>query len=99
MNDAAFQTWAKNLENCYAYSLGYRQSGQLIGMRLDDTKPSALMPLVADSSPLDPMRDDQSLSHGGAGQPCDAPDAPSTVAPRRRVGEHRAVPTGGEAPR
>ena len=68
MSDAAYQQWAKGLQNGYAYSLGYRQGDHLIGLRPDDSKPASLMPVMADSSPLDPLGSGLGVNHGGCGQ-------------------------------
>jgi prepilin-type processing-associated H-X9-DG protein len=68
MNDGERQKWAKGLENGYAYSLGYQQEGKAVGPRLEDGRPSSLMPLMADCSPPNPLGESQSATHGGSGQ-------------------------------
>jgi prepilin-type processing-associated H-X9-DG protein len=68
MNELAYQGWAQSMQNGYAYSLGYHQGGQQVGPRLENGKPNSFLPLVADSSPPDPLGDGQSLNHGGTGQ-------------------------------
>ncbi|HYV38211.1 MAG TPA: hypothetical protein VE988_21175 [Gemmataceae bacterium] len=52
----------------YAYSLGYGQAGKVIGPRVEEGKPTSLMPLMADCAPADPVHGGQSGSHGGGGQ-------------------------------
>ena len=39
MNDAAYQQWAMQQQNGYAYSLGYRQGDHLIGLRWTTANP------------------------------------------------------------
>jgi prepilin-type processing-associated H-X9-DG protein len=68
INDGAYEGWAQSLQHSYAYSLGYRQEGQLVGPCLEHGQPSSLMPLMADSSPPDPGSNHQSPNHGGSGQ-------------------------------
>ena len=48
MDPGAFQAWLQSMQSSYAYSLGYRNSGQVIGLRLEEGKPSSLIPLMAD---------------------------------------------------
>jgi prepilin-type processing-associated H-X9-DG protein len=67
MKEPEFQGWAQGQQSCYAYTLGYKSGGQIVAPRLDDGKPTSLMPLMADSSPPDPQRGN-SLNHGGKGQ-------------------------------
>jgi len=86
MNEMAFQGWTQTMQYGYAYSLGYRQGGQLIGPRLEDGKPSSQLPLLADSSPPDPLQGTHSLNHGGAGQNVLYYDGHITFCPSRYVG-------------
>lgn len=67
MQREPFECWANHLHHSYAYSLGYKGSkGQTLGLRLEDDK-SALLPLMADSAPLDASVGN-SPHHGGHGQ-------------------------------
>jgi prepilin-type processing-associated H-X9-DG protein len=68
MTPDAFESWALRQQQSYAYTLGYRSNGQLVGMRMEEGKPHALMPLMADSAPLDPKAGTNSPHHGGQGQ-------------------------------
>jgi prepilin-type processing-associated H-X9-DG protein len=85
MNDVTFQGWSQGLHNCYAYSLGYRSSGVVMGIKLDDNKPSSLIPLMADSSPPDPAHGN-SPHHGGRGQNVLYCDGHVTFCQSRHVG-------------
>jgi hypothetical protein len=67
MNKEAFECWANHLHHSYAYTLGYKSNGQALGLRLEEGKPSSLLPLMADSAPLDP-KVGNSPHHGGYGQ-------------------------------
>jgi prepilin-type processing-associated H-X9-DG protein len=67
MQKEPFECWANHLHHSYAYSLGYRSKGQAIGLRLEEGKPSSLMPLMADSAPLD-AKVGNSPHHGSHGQ-------------------------------
>jgi prepilin-type processing-associated H-X9-DG protein len=89
MSEPAFDLWARGLQSGYAYALGYRQADQLQGLRLDDSKPSSLMPLMADSSPVDPLGGLQSVNHGGNGQNVLFCDGHVTFCPTRFVGYER----------
>ena len=64
----------------------YRQGDHLIGLRLDDSKPSSLMPLMADSSPVDPLGDGLGANHGGCGQNVLYCDGHVIFSPSRFVG-------------
>jgi prepilin-type processing-associated H-X9-DG protein len=86
MNEMAFQGWTQTMQYGYAYSLGYRQGGQLMGPRLEDGKPSAQLPLLADSSPPDPLQGTHSLNHGGSGQNVLYYDGHIAFCPSRYVG-------------
>jgi prepilin-type processing-associated H-X9-DG protein len=68
MSDEDFNREAVHLGCCYAYSLGYRDAaGQYHGPRFDPDQPSAQLPLMSDSPPLD-LRLPNSPNHGGLGQ-------------------------------
>jgi prepilin-type processing-associated H-X9-DG protein len=68
MPKMAFECWANHLHHSYAYTLGYKNNGQCLGLRLEDGKPLGQMPLMADSAPLDPKLGSNSPHHGGHGQ-------------------------------
>jgi prepilin-type processing-associated H-X9-DG protein len=69
MGPGEFDSWAVHLRHSYAYSLGYKgTSGMILSLRLDDGKPMASLPLMADSAPRDPRLGGNSPHHGGLGQ-------------------------------
>jgi hypothetical protein len=86
MNDLAYRGWAVSMQNGYAYSLGYREGGQLVGPRLEEGKPNSQMPLIADNSPPDPLQGGQSLNHAGCGQNVLYSDGHVVFCPSRYVG-------------
>lgn len=68
MDKATFQGWTDALRSCYAYSLGFRNQGQIFATSRDEGALSSSMPLMSDSSPPSPLLAENSLSHGGTGQ-------------------------------
>jgi len=85
MDPAAFQAWAQSMQNSYAYSLGYKSSGQVMAQRLEEGKPSSLIPLMADMPPANPSYGN-SPSHAGHGQHVLYADGHVTFAASRHVG-------------
>jgi len=86
MSELVYQGWTQSMQNGYAYSVGYRQGDQRVGPRLEDDKPSSQMPLLADSSPPDPLQGGQSLNHSGSGQNVLYCDGHVAFCPSRFVG-------------
>jgi prepilin-type processing-associated H-X9-DG protein len=85
MDSAAFQKWTEAMKRSYAYSLGYQGNKQIIGPRMDDGIPLSLMPLLADSPPLDPWQGN-SPDHDGRGQHVLYADGHVTFCYSRHVG-------------
>jgi prepilin-type processing-associated H-X9-DG protein len=82
---SGFQNWATNMLHTYAYSLGYRNHGMLVGLRLDPDKTASLMPLMADSPPGD-LSHGNSPDHNGRGQNVLYADGHVTFCVSRHVG-------------
>jgi hypothetical protein len=87
MNKESFECWANHLHHSYAYTLGYKSGvkGQVVGLRLEEGKPSSQMPLMADSAPLDP-KIGNSPHHGGHGQNVLYCDGHIVFCPNRNAG-------------
>jgi hypothetical protein len=85
MDSDAFLAWADGMQHSYAYSLGYRSNDKIVGMRLDQGKPTSMMPVMADSPPADALRGN-SLDHNGKGQHVLYADGHVTFCPTRDVG-------------
>jgi prepilin-type processing-associated H-X9-DG protein len=75
----------KFLSGAYAYSLGYRQDGSVLGLRMDDEQPQAHTPLMADA-PFKPLSHANSGNHGGSGQNVLYMDGHVTYCTHRLVG-------------
>ncbi|MCC6417753.1 MAG: hypothetical protein IT429_05840 [Gemmataceae bacterium] len=67
MDPAQFRRHVNSLVSCYAYSLGHRGQGGVIGPRFERDKPNERLPLLADCPPADPTLGN-SPNHGGRGQ-------------------------------
>jgi prepilin-type processing-associated H-X9-DG protein len=88
MDKATFQEWTNALRSCYAYSLGYRNQGQISADSREEGELASRMPLMSDSSPPNPLAGN-SLSHGGLGQNVLFCDGHVTFCPSRLVGVDR----------
>ena len=85
MDPTAFQAWVRSMQGSYAYSLGYTSSGQVMGQRLEEGKPSSLIPLMADIPPANPSYGN-SAAHAGHGQHVLYADGHVSFAVSRHVG-------------
>jgi prepilin-type processing-associated H-X9-DG protein len=82
---SGFQSWASGMLHTYAYTLGFRDNGKLVGLRLDPDKVASLMPLMADSPPGD-LSYGNSPDHSGRGQNVLFADGHVTFCASRHVG-------------
>jgi prepilin-type processing-associated H-X9-DG protein len=67
MSPEQFRKSVDLLASGYAYSLGYRSEGRVVGLRFDPDKPNHRLPVMADCPPVDPSQGN-SPNHGSKGQ-------------------------------
>src|SRR5439155_14991626 len=67
MSPEQFRRNVDQLASCYAYSLGYRADGAVVGLRFEPEKPNHRLPVMADCPPPDPSNGN-SPNHGSKGQ-------------------------------
>jgi prepilin-type processing-associated H-X9-DG protein len=67
MGPEEFRRNVDQLASCYAYSLGYRADGAVVGLRFEPDKPNHRLPVMADCPPADPSNGN-SPNHGSKGQ-------------------------------
>jgi prepilin-type processing-associated H-X9-DG protein len=88
LSGPTWQGWADGMRHSYAYSLGYRVKSQILPTYIDD-EVSSYMPLMSDSSPIDPTSNANSPSHGGSGQNVLFCDGHVVFSPLRTIGFDR----------
>ena len=85
MDPNQFRKHVDALAACYAYSLGYRADGSVVGLRFDPSKPVSRLPLMADCPAPNPSMGN-SLNHAGKGQNVLFMDGHVTFCSERTVG-------------